>query len=180
MQVIKGAHQLNLVRQQHAVTEHIAGHVAYSHHAKQVALGIHIEVFEVAFNRLPGTAGGDAHFFVVVAVGTARGEGIAQPVAILDGNFVGDIREGRRAFIGSHDQIGIIFIVANNVFRRHHIATHQIVSNIQQRADKNLIAGDALFLHHIAAGVFRHALAHETAFGADRYDNRVLHLLGFH
>ena len=103
MQVVEGAHQLDLIGKEHTVTEHVPGHVTDTHHGKQVLLGIDAQVAEVALDRLPGAPCGDPHFLVVVAIGATRGERIPQPVAILNGNCVGDVRESSGAFIcGNH------------------------------------------------------------------------------
>ena len=54
-------------RQQHAVAEHVARHVADADHGERLGLDVDAHLAEVALDRLPGAAGGDAHRLVVVA-----------------------------------------------------------------------------------------------------------------
>ena len=77
--VVERGHQLDVPRQQHAVAEHVAGHVADADHGEVVGVHVDAQGLEVEPHRLPGAAGGDAHLLVVVALRAARGEGVAQP-----------------------------------------------------------------------------------------------------
>src|SRR6202023_1494024 len=100
---------------------------------------IDVHFAEVALDRFPGAARGDAHLLMVVTGRTARGESVAEPEVVVDGEFVGDVGEGRRAFVG----------------------------------------GGALRLDGFAPAARRQALGNEAAFGADRDDYRVFHVLRF-
>ena len=73
------------VRQQHAVAEHVAGHVADADAGEVLRLRVAAQRAEVALDRFPGAAGGDAHALVVVADRTAGGERIVQPEAMHRG-----------------------------------------------------------------------------------------------
>ena len=77
------------------------------------------ELAEMALDRFPRAARGDAHFLVVVAVGAARGERVAEPEAALLGDAVGDVGEGRGALVGGDHEIGIVAVMAHHVARRH-------------------------------------------------------------
>ena len=132
---------------------------------------------EVALDRLPRALGGDAHVLVVVADRAAGGERIAQPEAVLDGDAVGDVGEGRRALVGGDDQVRIVVVVAHDVLRRHDLAVDEVVGDVQQAVDEDLVAGDALGQHRVAVAADRRTLDEEAALGADRHDHRVLHHL---
>jgi hypothetical protein len=110
--MIERGHQLDLAREQHAVAEHVAGHVADSSHRERLALNVAAELAKVALDALPGAARGDRHLLVVIAGGTAGGKGIAQPEAVFGRDGVGDVGEGRRALVGRDYQVGIIAIQA--------------------------------------------------------------------
>ena len=116
--VIERRHQPDLGRQQHAVAEHVARHVADADHPEGLALDVDVHLAEVALHALPGAARGDAHLLVVVAGRAARGEGVAQPEAVRDRDLVGDVGEGGRALVGRHHQIGIVAVVAHHARRR--------------------------------------------------------------
>ena len=60
---------------------------------KSSLLHVVAELAEVALDRLPGAARGDAHLLVVVAARAARGERVAQPEAVLARDAVGDVGE---------------------------------------------------------------------------------------
>ena len=83
MQVIERTDQLDVFGEQHAITEHIAGHVAATDDRERLGLNILADLAEMAFDRFPSAARGDAHFLVVVASGAAGGEGIVQPEIVV-------------------------------------------------------------------------------------------------
>ena len=63
--------QLQVRRQQHAVAEDVAGHVADPDNGERGEVGVDAEVAEVAPHALPRAAGRDAHHLVVVALAAA-------------------------------------------------------------------------------------------------------------
>ena len=73
----------------------------------------------MALDRFPGAPRGDAHHFMIVADRTAGGEGIAEPVAMLDRQRIGDVGEGRGALVGGDNEIGIVAFVTYHAIRRH-------------------------------------------------------------
>ena len=178
--VIEGRHQPDFGREQHAVAEHVARHVADTNHAERLALDVDIHLAEVALHALPGTTRGDRHLLVVVAGRSTRGEGIAEPEAVCDRNLVGDVGERGRTLVGRHHQIGIIAVVAHHARRRHDRAILDVVGDAEQRGNENAVGGDALGLHGVAPARARHLLGQEAALGAGRHDHRVLHALRTH
>ena len=134
----------------------------------------------MALDRLPGPAGGNAHALVVVALGAARGERVAEPEAVAGGDPVGDVGEGRGALVRRDHQIGIVAVVADHVRRRHHRAAVEVVGDVQQPADEGLVTGDALGLDRLAVAARGQAFRDEPALRADRHDHGVLHHLGLH
>ena len=117
---------------------------------------------------------------MVITGRTARSERIAQPEAVIDGNAVGDIGEGRGALVGSHHQVRVIIIVTDHVQRRYQCAVFQVVGDVQQAGNKDPVAGNRLGLDFITAAAQRQAARHEAAFGTHRHNDRVFHLLGFY
>ena len=77
MQVIEGTHKLNLVRQKHTVTKHIAGHVADTDNREFIFLDVDSDLAEVALYRYPSALRRNPHGFMVIAVAAPRGKGIA-------------------------------------------------------------------------------------------------------
>src|SRR6185312_17467470 len=97
-------------------------------------------------HRLPGAARGDPHLLVVVALGTAGGERVAEPVAVGLGDLVGRVGEGRGALVGGHHQVRVVAVVPDHAGRRHDLAAVQVVGDVQQGRDERLVAGEHLGL----------------------------------
>ena len=66
MHVVKRRHHGEFFRQQHAVTEHVTGHVTDTDHGHGVFLHINALLAEVPLHAHPTAFSGDAHAFVVV------------------------------------------------------------------------------------------------------------------
>ena len=117
--VIEGGDELGGLLAQHAVAEHVARHVADADHGERRRGDVDIHLAEMALDRFPGAARGDADLLVVVAGRAAGGEGVAEPEIVGDGNVVGDVGERRRALVGGDHEIRIVAFVAHDVGRRH-------------------------------------------------------------
>ena len=128
-------------------------------------------------HRLPGAARGDAHLLVVVALGAARGERVAEPVAEPARHFVGRVGERRGALVRRDYQVRVVAIPADHAGRRYHPVAVDVVGYVQHAGDERLVAGQHLGLVRLAVGRVRQPLAHEAALGAGRDDDRVLDLL---
>ena len=178
--VVKGRQQLDLLGQQHAVAEHVAGHIAHADHGEGLGLDVLAHFAEVALDAFPGAARGDAHLLVVIAGRTAGGEGVAQPVAVGLGHRIGDIRKGRRALVGGDHQIGVVIVIAHYRLGRHDLRTHAVVGDVQQALQEGLVAVDTLRQPGFAIGRVHRLLDHEPALGAHRHDHRVLDHLRLH
>jgi hypothetical protein len=179
--VVEGRHQLELARQQHPVAEHVAGHVTDAHHGDGLGGHVDAQLAEVALDRLPGAAGGDAHLLVVVADRPARGEGVAQPVAVARRHLVGDVGEGRRALVGRHHQVGVVAVVADHPVGRHDLGAPAVVGQVEQPRDEGAVAALDLGGHRGAVlGVGGRLLDHEPALGPGGDDDGVLDHLGLH
>ncbi len=163
--------------EQHAVTEHVTGHVTDTDNREVLLLGIDAQMTEVPFDRFPRTTCGNAHFLVVVTGRATRRKGVAQPEAVRFGDTVGNVREGCRAFIGRDHQIRIIGIQTVHVGRRYDFAIDQIVGHVQQGGNEGPVAGNPFGHPRFAVGRRRQLLADEAAFGAHRDNHRVLDLL---
>src|SRR3989344_1476097 len=175
--MVKGRDQLQASRQQQAFPEYVASHIADADYGDVVLLHVDAALAEMALHRDPAAFGGDTHAFVVITGRAARGEGVVQPEAVFGGNAVGDIGEGRGALVGRYHQVRIVAIVTHHVLWWHHGAVFQVVGDIQQAADKDAVAGNALGQHIITAAANRQASWDKAALGTHRYDDRVLHLL---
>ena len=178
MPVVERADQLDVPGQQHPVAEHVAGHVTHAGHGEVGGLGVHAERGEVELDRLPGAPGGNAHLLVVVALGPAGGERVAQPEPVADGDLVGRVRERGRALVRRDHQVRVVGVVPDHPGRRHHLARVQVVGHLEHGADERAVAGQHLGLVRLAVGGVRQPLADEAALGPGRHDDRVLHLLG--
>src|SRR5215207_8029649 len=180
VEVVERAHELDVPAEKHTVAEHIAGHVPDAGHREVLVLDVHPELPEVPLHRLPRTHRRDPHLLVVVAVRAARGEGVAEPEAVVLRDAVGDIREGRRALVRRHDEIRVVLVVAHDVAGRHHAVACQVVRQVEHAADKGLVAADDLVLERLAASLSRRSLDDEAALRADGHDHGVLYHLGLH
>ena len=166
-------------RQQHAVAEHVAAHVADADGRNRVLTRIQTELAEMPFDGFPGAARRDAHLLVVVAGRSARRERIAQPESILGRKRVGDIGEAGRAFVGGDDEIRVGVVPAERALRAHDLPVDDVIGQIQQAADERLVAVDDFALHGIPI-LRREGLADESALRAARHDDGIFHLLGLH
>ena len=164
-------------REQHPVAEHVAGHVAHAHRGEVVRVRVEPERREVPLHRLPGAARGDAHLLVVVALGAAGGERVAEPEAVPARDLVGRVGERRGALVRRDHQVRVVAVPADHAGRRHHPVAVDVVGHVEHARDERLVAGQHLGLVRLAVGRVGQALAHEAALGAGRDDDRVLDLL---
>ena len=178
--VVERADQLDVTGEQHAVAEHVAGHVADPDNGEVGGLDVGSQLAEVALDRLPGATGRDPHLLVVVAGGAAGGEGVAEPEAVLDRDRVRDVREGRRALVGGDDEVRVVLVVADDVRRRHDLAAGDRVRHVEQAAHERPVALDDLLEQRSAVATGRRPLDDEAALGADRDDDGVLDRLRLH
>ena len=165
------------VRQQHAVAEHVARHVADADDGEGRGLDVAVHLAEMPLHRFPGALGGDAHLLVVVAGRAAAGEGVVEPEAMLLADGVGGVGEGRRALVGGDDEIGIVLVAPHHAGRRNDVVDVDIVGDRQQAGDEVLVGRRAGFEDRVATGAHRQLLRIETALGADRHDDGILDLL---
>ena len=80
-------------------------------------LRVDAEFAEVTLDAFPAAPRRDAHLLVVVARRAAGREGVAEPEAVLRGERVGDVGEGRRALVGRDDEVGIVRVVAHGALQ---------------------------------------------------------------
>ena len=136
---------------------------------------------EVALDRDPRALGGDPHRLVVVAVGAAAGEGVAEPEVALERDGVGDVGEGRGALVGGDHEIGIVAVVDDDIVGMDDLVVDDIVGDRQQRADEDAVAFGALGEPGVAVGRrIGQLLGIEAALGAGRDDHRILDHLRLH
>ena len=138
--MIEGRDQTDLFRQQHAIAEDIAGHVADTDNGEGFGLNVLAQLTEVALDRLPGAARGDAHLLVVITRRAARSEGIAEPeVEFVLGQSIGRIGEGRCALVGRDHEIGVFSIPGEGIGGTNDAIVDDIVGQIQQAPDEGLV-----------------------------------------
>ena len=65
--MIERGNKANMLGQQHAVAEHVTGHVTDADAGEVRTLTVATQRTEMALDRLPGALRGDAHALVVVA-----------------------------------------------------------------------------------------------------------------
>ena len=175
--MVEGRDQLDVPRQQHPVAEHVAGHVADADGREVVGVRVEPQRREVPAHRLPGAAGGDAHLLVVVALGAARGERVAEPVPVPPGDLVGHVGERRGPLVRGDDQVRVVAVEPDHAGRRDHGVADDVVGDVEHRADERPVAGEHLRLVGVPVGRVGQPLADEPALRAGRDDDRVLHLL---
>ena len=166
-----------MFRQQHAVAEHVAGHVPDTHHAEIGVLCVDAHLTEMTLYRHPGSARGDAHFLVVVPRTATGSEGVAQPETVFRRHLVGQVGEGGRSLVRRDHEVGVFIVLGDHIRGADHGPIDAVIGNIQQPANELAVAGLTLLLHLGARHVCADPARHEPALGAHRDDYRVLHLL---
>ncbi len=180
VQVVERGQQPDLLREQHAVAEHVARHVADADHGERLFLDVHAQFAEMALDALPGALGGDAHALVVVADRAAGGERVAQPEAALQCQRIGRVGEGRRSLVSRDHQVGVVPVAADHVGGRDQFLDIQVVSDVQKAPYEALVAVGDFRPHGVAVTAPGQLLDHESALGADRHDHGVLDVLRLH
>ncbi len=175
--MVERGDQQRVLGAEQAVAEDVARHVADADAGEVLGLTVDAALAEVALHRDPGATGGDAHRLVVVAHRAAGRERVAQPEAVVVGDAVGDVGEGGGALVGRDHEVGVVGVVAYDALRRHVLAVHEVVGDVEQPADEGLVAGDPLGQPGVAVGRVGQLLAEEAALGADGHDHGVLHHL---
>ena len=100
-------------------------------------------------------------------------------MAVLGGNRVGVIGECRSTFVGCNHKVRVVGIVPDNLYRRGHLAFNEIIGNVKQAAQKILVAGHAFLQIRVTVSGGWCGFQHESAFGTNRYDDRVFNHLRF-
>ena len=179
MSVVEGTHQPDHGREQHAVAEHVARHVANPDNREGVGRDVVTQLAEVALDALPGALGRDAERLVVVAGGAARGVGVAQPVAVLDADLVGGVGQVGGALVGRDHQVGVGVAVQHaHLGRPPHLAGDDVVGQVEHAAHQHDVLTPLLSLQLLAVG--RRPLEHEATLGTGRDDHGVLDHLCLH
>ena len=169
--VIECGEQSDVLAEQHAVTEHVAAHVADADDGEVFGLGVDAHLAEVSFDGLPRAPGGDAHRLVVVAHRSAGGERVTKPEPVRLGDVVGDVGEGGGAFVRGHHQVGVVAVAPYHLGWRVDLfrCVVDVVGDVEQSGDEQLVAGDAFGADGVAvcggrnlrAGRQRRPLDHE-------------------
>ena len=89
--MVESSNQLDMFRQQHAITKDITGHITDPDHGEIFFLNIMSALTEMPLHRDPGTTRSDTHFLVVISNRPTRCEAVAHPEAAIYCDFVGDI-----------------------------------------------------------------------------------------
>jgi hypothetical protein len=176
--VVIGGDEPDLVREQHPVAEHVARHVADPDDGELVHGRVHAELVEVALDRLPRAARGDAELLVVVAGRAAGRERVVEPEAVLPRDPVGRVRQRRGALVGGDHQVGVDLVVDAHLRRVHHLAVDQVVGDVEQRAHVGHVL--ALDLGQQLRPLAGQAPDEEAALRPGGDDDRVLGQLGAH
>ena len=178
MAVVVGGDEADLVAQQHPVAEDVAGHVADADRGELVDGRVHLELAEVALERLPRAARRDPQRLVVIALRAARGERVAQPEAVAHRRRGWRCRERRRALVGRHHQVGVVVVEHAHALGVHDLALDEVVGEVEQAADEGDVA--ALDLGLQRGRVLGAPAQVEAALGAVGHDDRVLGHLRAH
>ena len=166
-----------LRRQEHAVAEDVARHVADADGREGFALDIAIHLAEMPLHGFPGAARRNSHLLVVVTGRAARGECVVEPEIMRLADRVGGVRERRRTLVGGDDEIGVVGVVPHDPLWRHHLLDVEIVGDGEHARDEVDIGIPAGLEDRIACPAGGQPLRIEAALRPDRHDNRVLDLL---
>ena len=147
--MVERCDQADLAREQHAVAEHIARHVADAGDGERLRLRVHADLAEMSLDAFPAAARGDAHLLMVVTCRPAGGERVTKPEAALHRDAVGDVREGRRTLVGGDHEVRIVAIESADGGRRYDALALDVVGDVEQGADVEAVGGYALCLDRI-------------------------------
>ena len=172
--VVEGRDQPGVLGAQHAVAEHVAGHVTDADGREVIGLAVDAHLAEMPLHGDPGALGGDPHRLVVVADRATGGERVAQPEAVVHGHLVGDVGERRRPLVGRHHEVGVVGVVTHHVDRRHDGAADPVVGDVEQGGDERAVAADALGQPGVTITRVGQLLADEPALRAHGHDHGVL------
>ena len=181
--MIEGSNQAGLLREHHAITEHVTRHITNTDGGEFLRLAVMAQLRKVALDGLPRAAGGNAHRLVVVPDRAAGCERIAQPEPVLGADRVRGIGECGGSLIGSDHQVVVVPVAGHNTFGAYHglgaVSRHlKVVGHIQQGADEHLVGFAALSDPGVTVhGRIRQLLGVETALGAGGNNHGVLHHL---
>ncbi len=117
---------------------------------------------------------------MIVPGRAAGGEGVAEPEIKFGRDAVGDIGERRGPLVGRDHQVRIVHIAPPHLRRADDATGDDIVGDRQQRADETLVAALDRRRPLIGTGTGPQPARDKSALGADRHDQRVLDVLGFH
>ncbi len=176
--MVEGRDELEVLRQEHAVSEHVARHVADADGGDGLGLHIAAELAEVPLHALPGALRRDPERLVVVAGRAAGCEGIAEPEAVLQRHLVRRVGEVGRTLVRRDHQVGVVAVEHPHALGMDDLAADDVVGDVEEAAHQ----GDVLapLLLHEPGAVERRALQHEPALRPHRDDHRVLHHLRLH
>jgi len=170
--MVEGGDQAHGARSEQPVPEHVAGHVADTHHAHGITGHVDTELPEVVGHRDPGALGGHAVALVVVAVPATGCEGVVEPEPGPRGDGVGGVGEGRGAAVGSDDEVGVIAVVADHPGWWHHPVAVEVIGDVEQAPDEGHVLAPRL--RSGGGGILGFARQHEPALGTRGDDDRVL------
>ena len=169
-----------LIRQKHAVSKHVARHVAYANGGERLGLDVAVHLAEMALYGFPRALCGNAHLLVVVASRAARGEGIVEPEIMRLADGVRGVGECGRTLVGGNDEIRIVSVAARDIRRRDDAVHIDIVGYRQQAGDEVDVGLPARLEPEVADGSRRQPLRIEPTLGAHRHDDGILHLLSLY
>ena len=140
------ADQPDVLAQQHAVAEHVAGHVADADAGEVLLLAVAAERAEVALDRLPGAARGDAHALVVVADASRRRRTRRPARSRAPGRCRWRCRRSVAVPLSAATtRYGSSPSWRTTLAGGTHLAVHaEVVGDVEQAVDEALVAGDAL------------------------------------
>ena len=143
--MVERGDELDVRREQHAVAEDVAGHVADADDREVVVWTSMPSSRKWRLTDSHAPRAVIAHRLVVVAGRAAGGERVAEPEAVLRRDPVRDVRERGRALVGGDDEVRVVAVVADDVRRRHDARRRAIgVGEVEQAADERPVALDDL------------------------------------
>src|SRR5690606_39317342 len=99
--------------------------------------------------REPCAARGDPHRLMVVALGAAAGERVAEPEAVFFGNGIGRVGEGRRALVRGDYEVWVVPVMYHHNLGVDDLFAYDVVGHRQKITYEYHITYDAYYLSYI-------------------------------
>ena len=91
----------------------------------------------------PSPSRRDSHLLVVVADRATGRKRVAEPMPVFFTDSVRMVRKCGCALVCRDNEVGVIAVMSDDVFRRHQFVGHQILGEVEQTTKKGPVGLDA-------------------------------------